>query len=213
LPAEKLKVQNQPKQFGFGGLVGGILGGGGGGGDITGGGDTTGVTDVGAGGGGAVGVVVGDTSGGGAAPAGSWGDVLVSGVGEIGSKVVGGVISGLILGQLQKLIDAGKIPPALGSVIAPGLEGLLNTLVGQIPTSSGGGPGFAGAPGGLEIAAQPFDPGGYGGAVLSSAPYLGQAGAVAGALLKSKKIQLKQLTGSAGVLAQLLQRGGGVVYG
>jgi hypothetical protein len=129
--------------------------------------------------------------GGGSAGSGVSGvvDTLIGGIGNIITGTLtqaAGNLLGTYLGQL--LLDLG-VPGQIANAFTTSFA----------PPNLWAGAGPALRPG-LEVSAytsailgQPFDIGGLGGGFLGSGPYLGEAGKVAGALLKSKRINLEQL--------------------
>jgi hypothetical protein len=142
----------------------------------------------------------------GAAIGAAVGGALGGATGGAGEGVVGAAAGGFLgdtLGQLTAAFGAG---PA-GAILN------LFANVGQ-PSALGGGPSLIP---GVNISSlvssqlgQPFDPGGIGGGALTVGPYLGEAGRVAGDLLRSKKINLGSLlTGGSGgsPLARLFDTG------
>lgn len=128
-------------------------------------------------------------------------DTLVSSGGSLLSDAISNALGNLGGQALSNALLGLGLPENVVSILTGAAQGLAGS------TEAGGGPSIRLA---TEFIAGkiPFDPGGFGGGVLSSGVYMGQAGALAGALLKSKKIKLGQLLtgGNNSVLAQLYGR-------
>jgi hypothetical protein len=128
------------------------------------------------------------------------GGVIGAEIGGAAGAVVGSSATQAITSALTGILTQQQIDIFLqGGGVDPRVASLL-----------GAGPSYF-DPGELLPSVQPFDPGGFGGGVLSAGTHLGQSGAFVGDLLKKKKLQVSQLlTGSKGgvksALASLLER-------
>jgi len=135
-------------------------------------------------------------------------DVILTIVGAGVGGLIGGGGGAALGGQLGGSLTSAVVS-ALSNVFNVNFGGTdLSALLRNIPSAFGAGPDLRQELAAV-LAAQPFDPGGFGGGVLTAAPYLGQAGPLAGSLLKSGKIKLEDLlTGrgkSVSALAGVLQ--------
>jgi hypothetical protein len=132
------------------------------------------------------------------------GDIDVGGfiggaVGNLLTDVVSGTLSNVAGNLITDLLIKAGVPPGLLGQGGGGID--LSGLLGQVSSLAGGGPSYGldieRALGFLRSPTVP-DVGGIGGGFLTTGPYLGEAGKVAGALLKSKKIKIQNLLTGGG---------------
>jgi len=168
-----------------------------------------------------VGIVEGPGIGGG----GGGGFDFGSFIGGASVDIISKVGSGLLTNYLTSVLINAGVPPGIAGSISGGAAGAfgqaagaLQSIASQLPSTAGGGifPNLGDLLSSVRQAAQPFDPGGLGGGFFTAGPYLGAAGAIAGDLLRSKRVKLSRLLtsvppGAQNIVANLFDRG--TLYG